>query len=202
MCVLVLLFCLDLLKNRHRKVCPREGVGRDQVCRPRSAHHHRQVSGAQDPRPGGRHSPRGCSALLVALAPVAGGRCPPGPVTGIRRTRSPAAARGHRLPWLPQGLGYDHDCGAGAAALRGGGTGNSDLSGPAAAAAAFCVRRATAGRGRLPSGSPSGSQRLHGSAAGHPKQRKDRQGKGHKTHSLEVYFCLLFGDLDYFCLKK
>lgn len=181
--MLVLFLCLDSLKNRHPKACPREGVGRDQVCR--------QGSGAQDPWPGGPHSSRGCLALLVALAPVGGGWCPPGPVTGIRRARSPGAARGHRLPQSPQGLGYDHDCGAGAAALRGGGTGNSDLSGPAAAAA-FCVRRATAGRGRLPPCPPPGSQHRHGSEAGHPQQRRGRQAKGHKTHSLGVYFCLRF----------
>lgn len=87
-----------------------------------------------------------CPALSVALW------CRPGPVTGLRRprsaarrTHSPGDARSSRLPHGPQGLGYDHDCGVGVAALRGGGTGNSDLSGPAAVAPFVSAGRPRAG---------------------------------------------------------
>lgn len=184
-------------------------MGRNKICLPHSRRHQKQGPGAQHPRPTGPTGSGGGARPRRRLsAPVLGWPVLPQP--GARPCRLRASAVGPATPGLPGGAG----CPAGrkasvtitiaVRALRGGGTGNSDLSGPAAvaAAAAFCVRSGTAGDGRAPAGPSASSQRRRGRGAGHPSRRKGGRGKRQKTQSLLVYFYLFLSCRDYVCLNK
>lgn len=165
-------------------------MGIDQICLPRSRRHQKPGPGAQRPRPGGRTG--------GSRSPRWAGRC--------RGSLAHRSAVGPATPGLSGGAGSPAARKASVTitiavrALRGGGTGNSDLSGPAAVAAtaAFCVRSATAGNGRAPGGPSASSQRRRGRGAGHPPRRKGGRGNGQKTHSLLNYFYLFFSGRDCF----
>jgi len=139
----LLFFPSGFIQNRRAKSSRPPGGG-ESPSRAAPLQGRTEARGPGAARPSSRSRPRGCrGATAEPRAP------------SVRPSPTGSAPRG------PQGLGYDHDCGAAGAALRGGGTGNSDLSGPSAAAAAaaapprrarrlLCPRRPR--RGRPPAG--------------------------------------------------
>lgn len=170
-------------------------MGIDQICLPRSRRHQKRGPGAQRPRPGG---PTGGSR-----SPRWAGRC--------RGSLAHGSAVGPATPGLAGGAGSPAARKASVTitiavrALRGGGTGNSDLSGPAAVAAtaAFCVRSATAGNGRAPGGPSASSQRRRGRGEGHPSRRKGGRGNGQKNSLVAQLFLFNFlAVVIIFALKK
>lgn len=206
---MAVLFCnLDLLKTKRPESVPGGGGGeRSNLLAPLQAS---TKTRARSAAPAARwtHWRRGCPAPPGALGPrgvVAGAAG-----ASLSASRAPRLRRRARYPGTAGGAGCPAARKASVTitiavrALRGGGTGNSDLSGPAAVAAtaAFCVRSATAGNGRAPAGPSASSQRRGGRGAGHPSRRKGGWRKRQKTHSSLIYFYLFFSGRDYFCLKK